>query len=66
MHKRVAFDQKLLPYLLVAPQLLITFVFFLWPASQALVQSMLMQDPFGLATRFVWRGVIRHSRRRHC
>ncbi len=54
MHKRVVFQHRLLPYLLVAPQLLITFVFFIWPAGQALVQSVLLEDAFGLSTRFVW------------
>jgi sn-glycerol 3-phosphate transport system permease protein len=54
VHKRVVFQHRLLPYLLVAPQLLITFVFFIWPAAQALVQSLLLEDAFGLSTRFVW------------
>jgi len=54
MHKRVVFQQQLLPYLLVAPQLLITMVFFIWPAGQALFQSVLLQDAFGLSTQFVW------------
>lgn len=53
MHKRVTFRQTLLPYLLVAPQIAITLVFFLWPAAQALWQSLLRQDPFGLRTSFV-------------
>jgi sn-glycerol 3-phosphate transport system permease protein len=43
----------LLPYVLVAPQLAITIVFFLWPAGQALVQSVQAQDAFGFSTRFV-------------
>ncbi len=51
---RVTFPNKLLPYLLLAPQLAITLVFFYWPASQALYQSMLREDPFGLSTKFVW------------
>jgi sn-glycerol 3-phosphate transport system permease protein len=54
MHKRVVFQNRLLPYLLVAPQLFITFVFFLWPAGQAVVQSVLIQDAFGFSTQFVW------------
>jgi sn-glycerol 3-phosphate transport system permease protein len=54
MHKRVTFGGVLLPALLLAPQLLITLVFFLWPASQAVRQSVLRQDPFGLRTSFVW------------
>jgi sn-glycerol 3-phosphate transport system permease protein len=51
---RVVFPNKVLPYLLLAPQLAITLVFFYWPASQALYQSMLREDPFGLKSQFVW------------
>lgn len=54
MTPRVVFPNKVLPYLLVAPQLLIVLVFFYWPAGQALYQSMLREDPFGLKTQFVW------------
>jgi len=43
-----------LPYLLLTPQLIITVVFFYWPALQAMYYSVLLQDPFGLRTRFVW------------
>jgi sn-glycerol 3-phosphate transport system permease protein len=53
MEKRVTFQERGLPYLLLAPQLLVTFVFFLWPAAQALVQSVQREDAFGLATEFV-------------
>lgn len=54
MHKRVVFRNRILPYVLVAPQLVVTLVFFIWPAGQALFQSLLLQDAFGLSTRFVW------------
>lgn len=54
MLKRVHFGPSALPYLLVAPQIIITVVFFLWPAAQALYQSLLIQDAFGLSTKFVW------------
>jgi len=54
MIKRVHFKPSPLPYFLVAPQLIITLVFFIWPASQALYQSLLIQDAFGLSTEFVW------------
>ena len=54
MNKRVVFQNKLLPYLLLAPQLAVTLVFFIWPAFQALRQSVLVEDAFGLSTRFVW------------
>lgn len=53
MEKRVVFRHAWLPYLLLLPQLAITLVFFIWPASQALYQSVLRQDPFGLRTTFV-------------
>jgi len=52
--KRVHFESSYLPYLLVAPQIAVTLVFFIWPASQALYQSLLIQDAFGLSTEFVW------------
>src|SRR3972149_3660389 len=54
MPRRAIFPGRLLPYLLVAPQLAIVLVFFYWPAVQAVVQSTLRQDPFGLRTTFVW------------
>ncbi|MCB1835576.1 MAG: ABC transporter permease subunit, partial [Geminicoccaceae bacterium] len=54
MEKRAIFRHRWLPYALVAPQMVITLVFFIWPASQALWQSMLVQDAFGLSTEFVW------------
>ncbi|MGE0500031.1 MAG: sn-glycerol-3-phosphate ABC transporter permease UgpA [Rhizobiaceae bacterium] len=54
MTPRVVFPNRVLPYLLLAPQLAITAIFFYWPTSQALYQSMLKEDPFGLRSRFVW------------
>ena len=53
MDKRVVFKHKFLPYILVTPQIIITIVFFIWPASQALYQSFLREDPFGLSSKFV-------------
>jgi len=53
MEKRVVFRSSWLPYALVAPQLLITIVFFFWPASQAIFQSLQQQDPFGITVEFV-------------
>ncbi|SCB58122.1 carbohydrate ABC transporter membrane protein 1, CUT1 family [Rhizobium aethiopicum] len=52
--KRTVFPNRVLPYLLIAPQLLITIVFFLWPAATAFWQSFLRQDAFGFKTSFVW------------
>ena len=54
MESRFRFPNKVLPYLLVAPQIVVTVVFFFWPASQALYLSFQQQNPFGLSSRFVW------------
>lgn len=54
MQRRVVFDNRVLPYLLLAPQLAVTLIFFFWPAGQAVYQSVMRQDPFGLSKRFVW------------
>jgi sn-glycerol 3-phosphate transport system permease protein len=54
MEKRARFRSRWLPYALIAPQLAITIVFFFLPASQALFQSLLVQDAFGTSTQFVW------------
>lgn len=53
MEKRVLFRSAWLPYLLVAPQIAITVVFFFWPAIQAVWYSFLLQDAFGLKSEFV-------------
>lgn len=53
MEKRVVFKNKVLPYFLVAPQIIITLVFFIWPAFMALYQSVQQEDAFGLSTVFV-------------
>ncbi|MFL5121861.1 MAG: sn-glycerol-3-phosphate ABC transporter permease UgpA, partial [Microvirga sp.] len=54
MEKRAVFSSRLLPYALLVPQVAITLIFFYWPAVQALWQSFLLQDAFGLSTDFVW------------
>jgi sn-glycerol 3-phosphate transport system permease protein len=54
MQKRAIFGHRLLPYLLLVPQVVVIVVFFYWPASQAVWQSFLLQDAFGLATSFIW------------
>ena len=54
MEKRVTFNERWLPYLLVAPQIIITLVFFFWPSGQAIWQSLLLEDAFGGNSKFVW------------
>ena len=53
MGKRVFFNHKAFPYLLLAPQLLITLVFFFWPAGQAIWQSFFIESAFGGDAQFV-------------
>src|ERR1700730_14532073 len=53
MEKSAVFNSKLLPYALLVPQLIITLVFFYWPASQAVWQSFLREDAFGLSSEFI-------------
>ncbi|MFQ3186887.1 sn-glycerol-3-phosphate ABC transporter permease UgpA [Marinomonas primoryensis] len=49
----VTFPQKGLPWLLLLPQLVVTAIFFLWPAEQALEQAFYIEDAFGLSREFV-------------
>jgi len=53
MEKRVVFRSAWLPYALVAPQIVVTIVFFFLPAVQAAWYSFQLQDAFGLQTEFV-------------
>lgn len=54
MERRVVFEGRVLPYVLLMPQLLVVLIFFYWPAAQALHQSVLLEDAFGITSRFVW------------
>lgn len=54
MEKRAVFAHRGLPYWLLAPQVLVTLVFFYWPAAQAIRQSFLLEDAFGLSSDFIW------------
>jgi sn-glycerol 3-phosphate transport system permease protein len=53
MTRKVVFRGGALPYLLLAPQLAITVIFFFWPAGQAIWFAFLRQDAFGIRTQFV-------------
>lgn len=53
MEKRVQFRSLWLPWVLLAPQVLVISVFFFWPAAQALLQSFQVQDAFGISTQWV-------------
>ncbi len=51
--KRVQFSRPLFPYLLLVPQLSIIFIFFYWPAAEAIRGSFYLEDPFGFGSTFV-------------
>lgn len=51
--KRVRFRSSWLPWALVAPQLVVVVLFFFWPAGQALLESVLESDAFGMSSTFV-------------
>jgi sn-glycerol 3-phosphate transport system permease protein len=53
MDRRTIFPGKLLPILLIAPQLVLTVVFFLLPAFRAVEEAVTATDPFGTSTLFV-------------
>ncbi|MFM2051168.1 MAG: hypothetical protein RL682_1659 [Pseudomonadota bacterium] len=51
--KRVVFKSAWLPWVLIAPQLVVIAVFFFWPAAQALLQSVQQSDAFGTSVEYV-------------
>ena len=53
MQKRVIFRNRWLPYALVAPQIVVTILFFFWPAYRALESSFYLEDAFGFSRQFV-------------
>src|SRR4051812_48710214 len=64
MEKRVVFRSSWLPWVLLAPQLVVILVFFFWPASQAVLQSVQSQDAFG-TTAVQWVGLENFERLFH-
>jgi sn-glycerol 3-phosphate transport system permease protein len=51
--KRVVFRSAWLPWVLIAPQVLVITVFFFWPAAQALLLSVQQSDAFGTSVEWV-------------
>ena len=54
--KRTVFRNRWLPYALVAPQVIITVVFFYWPALDSVRLSLYRASPFGDRMIFVGLG----------
>lgn len=53
MEKRVYFRSAWLPWVLMAPQVVVIVLFFFWPAAQALLQSVQQSDAFGTSVDWV-------------
>ncbi len=53
MLKRSHYNNPVIPYLLILPQLFVTVFFFFWPAGAALIQAFQLSDPFGQGSQFV-------------
>ena len=51
--KRTVFANRWLPYVLVAPQVVVTIVFFFWPAGKSVWLSLFKSAPFGGRDIFV-------------
>ena len=68
MERRVVFGGWVCPAILLLPQMAVTIVFFFWPAGQAVVQSFLRGDAFGLSTEHSRRPptISRDTARRPC
>jgi sn-glycerol 3-phosphate transport system permease protein len=61
--KRSVFPNRWLPYALVAPQIVITVVFFFWPAFDSLRLSLYRASPFG--DRLIYVGLTNFQRLAH-
>ncbi len=53
MEKKVVFRSTWLPWVLLAPQVVVISVFFFWPAGQALIQSFQQSDAFGTSVEWI-------------
>lgn len=54
MHLRSKFRSSYWPYFLIAPQIIVILIFFLWPAEKAVIGSFFRGDAFGIREHFVW------------
>jgi sn-glycerol 3-phosphate transport system permease protein len=54
MERRAFYRGSALPWLLIAPQLLLVLVFFYWPTTQALYWAFTLEQPWGGGNSWVW------------
>ncbi len=52
--KKVTFNNKFIPYLFILPQMSIILIFFIWPSVTAIYYSFIIEDAFGISSKFVW------------
>src|SRR6218665_3269171 len=55
MERRAVYRNKVLPWLLISPQLILVLVFFYWPTSQALYWAFTLEQPWGGGN--LWAGI---------
>lgn len=55
MERRAVYRNRVLPWLLIGPQLLLVLVFFYWPTSQALYWAFTLEQPWGGGN--LWAGL---------
>jgi sn-glycerol 3-phosphate transport system permease protein len=53
MSARATFNSTWLAVALIAPQLVLVFIFFYWPAAQSLYWALTLEPPFGGGNQFV-------------
>ncbi len=53
MERRQQFFHSPLPYLFLAPQIVIIAIFFFYPAIKAVYLSFMLEDPWGMSSTFV-------------
>jgi sn-glycerol 3-phosphate transport system permease protein len=53
MERRATFKSLWLAGALIAPQLILVFIFFYWPAAQSLYWALTLEPPFGGGNQFV-------------
>jgi sn-glycerol 3-phosphate transport system permease protein len=53
MDRRATFNSTWLAAVLIAPQLVLVFIFFYWPAVQSLYWALTLEPPFGGGNQFV-------------
>lgn len=55
MERRAVYRNKVLPWMLLGPQLILVLVFFYWPTSQALYWAFTLEQPWGGGN--LWAGL---------